>query len=146
MTTSIDRRWRRVAITIALVVAAGTADTLRRGSSTTPDEAARGVDAGAETVASQRIRQLPAPPPRLPDVPRPREEERVLPEDWERTMRSAPAESVAMRMPAAGEEAPVRAHRFVPDQQPPTTQPPNPFVPPKRDLSEDELRAGLPDL
>ena len=143
MTTFIDRWRRTIVIAIVIGAAAGAAFWLRARSSNVHHEADRSVVAGSETVASPRIDQLPPPPPRLPDEPRPPEEERTLPEGWNKHVRSAPAESVQMRMPAPGEEAPVRAHRFVPGQQPPPSQPRSPFVPPKQHLSEEDLRAGL---
>jgi len=135
----------RIVITIALLGAAGATFWLRERSTSGPDEADRVAAGGStEVVTSERMAQLPTPPPQLPDVPVPGEEERKLPDGWDVNVRSAPAESVTMRMPAAGEEAPVRAYRFVPGEQPPPTQPPNPFVPAKQHLSEDDLRAGLP--
>jgi len=140
MTTS-----SRIAIVGALVVAA-TAVWWLRSDSGSDDRGARGIDGdpSAREVALSRLAQFPAPPPQLPDVPRPGEEERKLPAGWDTNVRSAPAESVTMRRPSPGEVAPVRAYRFWPGVQPPSADPPNPLLPPKQDLSEDELRAGLP--
>jgi len=140
------KRRTRIVITVALLGATGAAFWLRERPSSVVDETDRDVEGTArvDIVASQRIAQLPTPPPQLPDVPVPGEEERKLPDGWDVNVRSAPAESVTLRMPAVGEEAPVRVYRFVPGEQPPPTPPPNPFVPAKQDLSEDDLRAGLP--
>jgi hypothetical protein len=142
MTAASDRWFRRGAIAVVIVVAAGVAVGLRARWSRGGD-ADRVVTTGEQTVASERFAQRPPPPPQLPDVARPGEEERKLPDGWESTVRSVAPESVTIRMPSPGEVAPVRAYRFVPGQQPPASQPPNPFVPAKQDLSEEDLHAGL---
>ena len=143
MTTSTDRRRRWIANATLLVAAVGAALWLRSGSSRNDnrDHVVNGKRVAASTATSQRTARLPRPA-RTSEA-RPGEEERKLPEGWENTVRSWSSESVPMRRPAPHEEAPVQAHRFTPDEQPPAAQPPNPFVPAKAHLSEDDLRAGL---
>ena len=145
MTTTRPRRKESKAIQTILVVLAASVLLVCVGSESV--KVAR--DEAADRSAQQRMEvplrngRLPAEIVRHRDVPRPREEERTLPEGWEKTVRSWSPDSVTMRVPTPGEEAPVRAHRFVPGQQPPQGPPPNPLVPPKIHLSEEDLRAGL---
>jgi hypothetical protein len=86
--------------------------------------------AGTAPRASDKPGQLrPAPQPTRAEV--------------KDKVRAWSPQSVEMPQPRPGEEAPVRAHRL--DTYDPTKPgpPPNPFIPPKEHLTEEDTRAGL---
>jgi hypothetical protein len=50
---------------------------------------------------------------------------------------------VIVPAPKRGQEAGVVSHKFVPNQPPPPTEPPNPFMPSKQHLSQEDVRSGV---
>ena len=127
---ALPTKW--IALAVAAIVLLGVSIAILRGTrSQTPAHADVAEATGTRAIRTAHGRvTLPA-------------EEQALPKDIvERTSGWSP-EPVVVPAPLPGEQARVTTQRFVPNQPPAASEPPNPFMPSKQHLSQEDIRSGV---